>query len=260
MPTRGSHRPVRAYIRAYGSSDHGFAAFLSPSRTRSASLPSPGSGGEPFARFVGTIKALSHPAVRPAALRYLRLAVPPRSLVLFAPRRTSAPPWPGVVNPVSPAGMPQRERQDLPSSWGTPMSVCHVQSTPAGLLAPDQYGATAWPLVCEKQRLPRKIFRRSIAWLSDSLSTLRRAGYPTSTQDSLPAVGQTLPDGLSTRRVPTKGFRALPTSRSPFPSLLGAITSTEACRTDARKREKSDSLGRTIPPGVSHSCVPNQTQ
>ncbi len=26
LPTRGSHRPVRARIRAYGSSDHGFAA------------------------------------------------------------------------------------------------------------------------------------------------------------------------------------------------------------------------------------------
>src|SRR4029077_17339854 len=76
------------------------------------------------------------------------------------------------------------------------LSVCPVQSTPAGLLAPDQCSAAAWPLVCEKQRLPRKVFRRSIAWLSDSRPTLRRAGYPASTQDSLPAVGQTLLDGL----------------------------------------------------------------
>src|SRR6185436_3229817 len=58
------------------------------------------------------------------------------------------------------------------------VSVCHVQSTPAGLLSPDRYSAAAWPLVCEKQRLPRKVFRRSIAWLSDSLSTLRRPGCP----------------------------------------------------------------------------------
>src|SRR5262249_32852168 len=41
-----------------------------------------------------------------------------------------------------------------------------------------RYSAAAWPLVCEKQRLPRKVFRRSIAWLSDSRSTLRRLGYP----------------------------------------------------------------------------------
>ena len=31
---------------------------------------------------------------------------------------------------------------------------------------------------------------------------------PRTTQDSLPAAGQALPDGLSTRRVPSKGFKA----------------------------------------------------
>ena len=60
------------------------------------------------------------------------------------------------------------------------LSVCTCSNpTPAGLLAPDHYGAAAWPLVFQKQRLPRKVFRSSIAWLSDSLSTLRRASYPT---------------------------------------------------------------------------------
>ena len=48
--------------------------------------------------------------------RYLQ-----RSLVLFAPRRTSAPPKPGVGHPVAPAGITQRKRQDIPSSWGTPI-------------------------------------------------------------------------------------------------------------------------------------------
>src|SRR5262249_2220147 len=83
------------------------------------------------------------------------------------------------------------------------------------------------PLIWEKQRLPRKVFRRSIAGRSDSLSTLRRAGCPAATQDSLPAVGQTLLGGRFTRRVPMKGFRGvLVTSRPPFPSLLGAVPST----------------------------------
>ena len=58
------------------------------------------------------------------------------------------------------------------------LPVCRVQSTPAGPRAPDRYGAAAWPLVCVKQRLPRKVFRRSIARRSGSLSTLRRLGYP----------------------------------------------------------------------------------
>ncbi len=30
LPPRGSHRPVRARMRAYGSSDHGFATFRHP--------------------------------------------------------------------------------------------------------------------------------------------------------------------------------------------------------------------------------------
>jgi len=153
-------------------------------------------------------------------------------LVAFAPRRTSAPPRPGVGHPVSPAGNGAEETTGSPKFLENPdCPFAHVQSTPAGLRAPDLYGAAAWPLVCEQQRLPRKVFRRSIAWLSDSLSTLRRVGYPTTTQDSLPAAGQALPDGLSTRRVPMKGFR------SAFLHLillsqawLGTITSTQASR------------------------------
>ena len=149
------------------------------------------------------------------------------ALVLFAPRRTSAPPRPGVGHPVAPAGMLPRKRQDLASSWGTPIVRLHMFSpTPAGLLAPDHCGAAAWPLVCEQQRLPRKVFRRSIAWLSDSLSTLRRVRYLTTTQDSLPVAGQALPDGLSTRKVPMKGFRFVSYISSSFPKLLAAITST----------------------------------
>ena len=42
------------------------------------------------------------------------------ALVAFAPRRTSAPPRPGVGNPVSPAGMLPRKRQDLPKFLGNP--------------------------------------------------------------------------------------------------------------------------------------------
>ena len=81
------------------------------------------------------------------------------------------------------------------------------------------HSAAAWPLVEQKQRLPRKVFRSSIAWLSDSLSTLRRTGYPATTQDSLPAAGQALPDGLSTRRIPMKGFKVVDYILFPFPKL-----------------------------------------
>jgi hypothetical protein len=130
------------------------------------------------------------------------------ALVAFAPRRTSAPPRPGVGHPVTPAGNLRGDGRISQVPGQPRLSVCTCSSTPAGMLAPDQYGAATWPPMGEQQRLLRRVFRRSIAWLSDSLSTLRSTGYPDTTQDSLPAAGQALPDGLSTRRVPMKGFRS----------------------------------------------------
>jgi len=62
-------------------------------------------------------------------------------------------------------------------------------------------------------------FRGSITRLRHWLSTLRRPGYPDTTQDSLPAAGQALPGGLGYRRVPTKGFTLYPYIRSPFPKF-----------------------------------------
>jgi hypothetical protein len=49
-------------------------------------------------------------------------------LVIFARRRTSAPPSPGVGDPVTPAGFSLRKRQDLPSSWRTPIVRLHMFS------------------------------------------------------------------------------------------------------------------------------------
>jgi len=57
------------------------------------------------------------------------------ALVLFAPLRTSAPPRPGVGNPVSPTGMLPRKRQDLPSSWGTPIVRLHMIQSDSGRTA-----------------------------------------------------------------------------------------------------------------------------
>jgi hypothetical protein len=87
-----------------------------------------------FPCFVGTIKALRLPAAHPAALRYLRLAVPQSALALFAPWWTSAPPRPGVGNPVSPAGNSAEETAGSRKFLGNlDCPFAHVQSTPAGL-------------------------------------------------------------------------------------------------------------------------------
>ena len=148
---------------------------------------------------------------------------------MFAPWQTSALPRPGVGNPVSPAGNSPRSEQGSPKFLGNHNCPFAMVQTDAGRTVYTRpYGATAWPLVIEGQRLPRKVFRRSIALLSDSLSTLRSADYSSTTQDSLPVAGQALLDGLSTRRVPLKGFKVVDYISFPFPKLLGAIDVTEA--------------------------------
>ena len=73
-----------------------------------------------------------------------------------------------------------------------------------------------------------KVFRRSIAWLSDSLRTLRDANYSNTTQHSLPVAGQALLDGILTRKIPLKGFNGVVYISFPFPKLLGANDESDA--------------------------------
>jgi hypothetical protein len=141
---QGSHGPGRACMNASGSSADRLALpervpatirARSVDRLRSLDVPhlfpALGSAGRRFASlprvlrgkfpcFCGSIKALRLPAAHPAALRCLRLAVPQRSLVLFAPPRTSAPPGPGVGNPVAPAGICAEETTGSPRFPGNP--------------------------------------------------------------------------------------------------------------------------------------------
>jgi len=241
LPTQASHRSGRAHIRASGSSDGGFARqpkavspicypgrdgdtwFRVQSLGRSArprsqhqappfgfSFPPPGPAG-PVPRLHRYYEgaATSYRPSRRASLPWLGGTSAP--LVAFAPRRTSAPPRPGVGHPVAPAGNLPRKREGSPKFLGNlDCPFARVLATPAGLLTPDQYSAAAWPLDPEVQRLPQLVFRRSITWLSDSLSTLRRVRYLTTTQDSLPVAGQALPGGLSTHKISLRGFRIDP--------------------------------------------------
>ena len=54
---------------------------------------------------------------------------------------------------------------DLPSSWGISIARLHMFLDAGRTACTRPYGAAAWPLVIERQRLPRRVFRRSIAWL-----------------------------------------------------------------------------------------------
>ena len=148
------------------------------------------------------------PCCHPAALRSLRLAVPRVALVSFAPRRTSAPPRPGVRNPVSPVRKFAEERTGFSQVPGEPpLSVCNVPATPAGLLAPDHTVQQRGPWSSKGKGSHERSFDALVALLSDSLSTLRSADYSNPTQDSLPVAGQALLDGLFTRMVSDERFQ-----------------------------------------------------
>ncbi len=161
------------------------------------------------------------PCCRPAALRFLRLAVPLRSLVVFAPWRTSEPPRPGVGNPVSPAGNSPRSEQGSPKFLGNlnypfaNVPIRRRQDCSHQTIAMQQRG----PWSSKGKGSHDWVFRRSIALLSDSLSTLRNADYSNTTQDSLPVAGQALLDGISTRKIPLKGFKSVIYISFPFPKL-----------------------------------------
>jgi hypothetical protein len=93
-------------------------------------------------------------------------------------------------------GLGRWKRRDLLRSWGTPIVLLPCSPTPVGPLhlawAMQRHG----PRCVHDEGSCITYFRGSITRLRHWLSTLRRPGRPDATQDSLPAVGQTLPDGL----------------------------------------------------------------
>jgi hypothetical protein len=152
-----------------------------------------------FPGFTGTIKMLRFPIIRFASLRsrcsayqaavgYIRVS---RSRRLHSHE-------PGVGNPVSPSGKLPWKWQGLPSSWGTPIFICPCSSTPVGLAMLDNSASFVLLPQKRERKLRRKfLFRGSLPWLLNSLSTLRGADYSSPTQDSLPTAGKALPGGFA---------------------------------------------------------------
>jgi hypothetical protein len=168
------------------------------------------------------------PAVRPAALRCLRLAVPAECLFsLHAAPGTRAAGL-GPVNSGGPFRIVWTGNDGLSHVPGEPHCAHALLLDPGGIehARPIAAARRGLPYKCGRRRLPRlALFRGSITRPMHSLSTLRSAGHPSTTQDSLPAVGQLCRAGLATCRVPVKGFMRLvyaPTSQSSFPRLFVA--------------------------------------
>ena len=134
------------------------------------------------------------------------LSVLPR----FGSRRSAIPhvAWVRFVSPVATSG----RTTDLELVTRSRCRILHVETTgpprfpgnpnihllmffdPGRTTTTNHNAAVARLPLKRKRKLQREIlFRGSIAWLLDSLCTLRSDGYPNTTQHSLPAAGQALP-------------------------------------------------------------------
>jgi hypothetical protein len=145
-----------------------------------ASLPSAGFPRTKFPGFLGTIKALRLPAVRLAALRCLRLAIPPERSVLSLPPPPSADGRPGVGLPVPLPDAFFRGDDRISQVPGEPLfPFAHVLRPRPADSSPTYHRTFAWPsLKARRRRRRRENFRGSIAWLSGWLPTYYRVGYP----------------------------------------------------------------------------------
>ena len=106
--------------------------------------------------------------------------------------------------------------------------ISYVPGEPAVLLpcSPTPAGPTHQAITM-RRRGPRYVhgegsrinsFRGSITRLRHWLSTLRRPGRPGTTQDSLPAAGQALPDGIAYPQSSNERFHDVSYIHPPFPS------------------------------------------
>ena len=157
----------------------------------------------------------------PVSPRFVSFAWRYHSSARVSPARGRALPRAGLLELVTrylPPGFRQWKRQDLLRSWGTPIVLLPCSPTPA---RPTHQALTM------RRRGPRCVhdegsrncsFRGSITRLRHWLSTLRRPDHPDTTQDSLPAVGQTLPDGLAYPQGSIERFQAVSYIHPPFPS------------------------------------------
>ena len=132
-------------------------------------FPSPGSSWVEFPGFLGTTKALRLPAVPPAALRCLRLAVPRDARPFsFLPTPPCGNVGPGVGHPVSPPGLASVETTGSLKFLGNPNFRLHMFLDPGRPLRPRPLRSAAWPPTAKTGRRRRsvKISRLDIAWLS----------------------------------------------------------------------------------------------
>jgi hypothetical protein len=138
-------------------------------------LPSPGSlrSVPPVQRYYETLRL---PSVPLAALRCLRLAIPPLRPVRS--QRPDAGPWTGELVFRFPSRICQWRRTGLSGSRASLVSLRPVLGPRWDRTRQAIAACRRGPRMCLRRRLPRGVFRGSIARHWDSLSTLRSEGHP----------------------------------------------------------------------------------
>ncbi len=174
------------------------AYFPATSLQTDISLPSTGSGRPSFPRFISTIKMLRLPAAHLAALRFLRLAIP-RPFVNE-----------GLSNPVTP-GSGRVETMGSPKFLGKPrLSLCTGSPTPVGPVFLANAKHRHGPRSLHDKGYPQQTELSGLYTLASRLAVYASPrSLPPPTQDSLPVVGQTLLDGLSTRKASFERFPSM---------------------------------------------------
>jgi hypothetical protein len=187
-------------------------------------FPSPGSLRVKFPGFFGTIKALRLPAARPAAFRFLHLAVP-RDHASFAPAVAACGNLgPGVGHPVSPPGLSSVETTGSPKFLGSPNLRLRMFSDPGrSIRLRPLRGVRMAPAVSRTKAPTIKSISRLDSMAFGLAAYVSRCWSPFTAQGSLPGAGQALLDGLLTRKAPAKGFQLTSCSLSSLPKLLGTM-------------------------------------
>ncbi len=219
-------RPLLVLVHGYGLRCTRHVFFQRCHDMASPSLHGVPRVGPPLQRYYGTLRLPAVPLdpFEVFTSRYHRVA---RGLL---PSVVGVPPGARELSvPVSPSGLTMETSGSL-RFLGNPGGHCPCSSTPAGsgrLSGPRVSCLTRPPPVSTTKAPSVLYFRGSITQPLTSLSTLRRMGRPTTTQDSLLAAGPALPGGIVPAGFQRKvsefeslpPFQSLPDARTPYLTL-----------------------------------------
>jgi hypothetical protein len=216
------------------------ASFPRSSPLADASLPSTGSSGA------------SSPASTVLSKRYDFLPPLPPHFVAFAWRYLGCTravcssggrvrrQRPGVGHPVAPAGMYRGNDRSSQVPGEPRLSVCPCSVDSGGTVRARPLRRDSVALGIRKAKAPTKGLSKLNSMAFGLAVYASQCRLPHTTQDSLPAAGQALPDGLSTRKVPTKGFRLASVHLIPLSQASWRNRIDRGCETT--------SVGRTAAP------------